>query len=76
VKKTVFFKTFFGFSKLDISWTFINVQFLIPFLLFGIELFTFSKKKNSKYKLTKYTNYIKHNHKWFKTKSTNINKRK
>jgi len=38
VKKTVFFKTIFGFRKLDISWTFINVQFSFPFLLLGIFL--------------------------------------
>ena len=38
VKKTVFFKTIFGFLKLDISWTFINVQFSFPFLLLGIFL--------------------------------------
>jgi len=35
VKNRVFFKTFFGFSFLDI---FKNVHFLIPFLLFGKNL--------------------------------------
>jgi len=42
VKKHVFFKTFFGFSILDI---FKNVQFSFSFLLFG-KIFNFFKNKN------------------------------
>jgi hypothetical protein len=49
VKKHCFSKLFLGFE----FWTFINVQFLIPFLLFGIDFFTFSKIKTNKIKTNK-----------------------
>jgi hypothetical protein len=43
-KKQCFSKLFLAFH----FWTFINVQFLIPFLLFGIDFFTFLKKNKKK----------------------------
>ena len=43
VKKTLFFKTLFGFSKMDISWTCINVQNPFSFLLLAITFLHFSK---------------------------------
>ena len=48
VKKTLFFKTLFGFSKMDISWTFINVQNPFPFLLLAITFLHFSKRVNNR----------------------------
>jgi hypothetical protein len=46
VKKQCFSKLFLGFH----FWTFINVQFLMPFLRFVIDFFTFSKKIKKKKK--------------------------